>query len=107
MLVNTLSYTGCMANHFLETLSLLESASCLIHALERRNGRALVLVEGVADDLTVRQVDLAVGLLLEGEGVLHPVDVVTVGEILAGVGTTRFLTVSGSGGSLGAVKMVS
>ena len=76
----------------------------LVHTLERRDGLALVLVESVPNNLTVCQVDLAVRLLLEGEGVLHPVNIVTVGEVLAGVSTTRLLSVSSSGGSLGTVE---
>lgn len=42
------------------------------------------------------------GLLLEGQGVLHPVNIVTVGVVLAGVGTTRLLAVGSGGGGLGA-----
>lgn len=40
------------------------------------------------------------GVLLPCEGVLHPVLVVTVGEVLAGVSTTRLLSVGGSLGGL-------
>lgn len=54
----------------------------------------------MADDLAVGQIDLAVGLLLERQGVLHPVDVVTVGVVFTGVGTTRLLSVGGRGGGL-------
>lgn len=41
------------------------------------------------------------GRLLEAEGVLHPVLVVTIGEVLAGVSTTRLLAGGGRGGGLG------
>jgi hypothetical protein len=45
------------------------------------------------------------GLFLEGERVLHPVDVVAVGEIFAGVGSTGFLAV-GSGSSSLDTRMI-
>lgn len=73
----------------------------LVHTLEWRNSLALGLVKCVADDLAVGQIDLAVRLLLERQGVLHPVDVVTVGVVFTGVGTTRLLAVGGRGGGLG------
>lgn len=57
----------------------------------------------MADDLAVGQVDLAVRLLLERQGVLHPVDIVTVGVVFTGVGTTRLLSVGGRGGGLSTV----
>lgn len=75
----------------------------LVYTLERRHSLALVLVEGGTDDLAVRKVDTAVGLLLEAQGVLHPVLIVTVGVVLAGVGTTRLLAVGGRDGSLGTI----
>lgn len=43
---------------------------------------------------------------LEGKGVLHPVLVIAVWVILAGVGATRFLAVSCGGGSLSPVIML-
>jgi hypothetical protein len=76
----------------------------LVDTLERRNGLALVLIQGLGLNGTVTEVDLAVSLLLPGEGVLHPVLVVTVGEVLTGVSTTRLLTVGGSQGGLGTVE---
>lgn len=79
------------------------SLTFLVHTLEWRNSLALGLVKRVADDLAVGQVDLAVGLLLERQGVLHPVDVVTVGEVFTGVGTTGFLSVGGRGSGLSTV----
>lgn len=39
-------------------------------------------------------------LLLEGEGVLHPLLVVSLGVVLSGVCATRFLSRGGGGGSL-------
>lgn len=74
----------------------------LIHTLEWWHGLAFGLVEGVGDDGAVTELDLAVGLLLEGESVLHPVVVVTVGVVLTGVSATRLLAVGSRNGSLGA-----
>lgn len=73
----------------------------LVRPLERWDGRALLLVEGVPVDGAVREVDLAVRGLLVGKGVLHPVVVVTLRVVLTGVGTTGLLAVGGSNGSLG------
>lgn len=75
----------------------------LVDTLHRGHGLALGLVEGGANDAAVRQVDLAVGLLLPAERVLHPVLVVAVGVVLAGVGAARLLPVGGGDGRLGAV----
>lgn len=75
----------------------------LVHTLKWWDSLALGLVKRVANDLAVGKVDLAVGLLLERQCVLHPVDVVTVGVVLTGMGTTRLLSVGGGGGGLGAV----
>lgn len=53
----------------------------------------------MTNDAAVAELDLAVRLLLEGQSVLHPVIVVTVGIILASVGAARFFPVgSGDGG---------
>ena len=38
--------------------------------------------------------------LLEGEGVLHPILIISLGVIFARVGTARFLSVGGSNSSL-------
>jgi len=86
------------------------SSSCpqtfsLVCTLERRHGLALGLVQSGADDLSVGQVDLAVRLLLERESVLHPVLVVTVRVILAGVSTTRLLSVGSRLGGLDTIIM--
>lgn len=75
----------------------------LVDTLHGRHGLALVLVQGGANDTAVPEVDLAVRLLLPAERVLHPVDIVTVRVVLAGVGATRLLPVGGRGGRLGAV----
>lgn len=50
----------------------------LVRALERRNGLALVLVEGLADDVAVLDLDIRRADILPGESVLHPVLVVTL-----------------------------
>lgn len=60
----------------------------LVHTLEWWHSLALGLVEGVRDDGAVAELNLAMGLLLEGKSVLHPVVVVTVGVVLTGVSTT-------------------
>lgn len=44
------------------------------------------------------------GFLLESERVLHPVGIITVGIILAGVSSTGFFAVSGSNCGLGTIK---
>jgi len=75
----------------------------LVGTLEWRHGLALVLIQSVGLNGTVVKVDLAVGLLLPGEGVLHPLVIVTLGVVLTGVSTTGLLAVSGSDGGLGTV----
>lgn len=76
----------------------------LVSTLEGRDGLALSLIQSTSLNSTVAELDLAVGLLLPGESVLHPVLVITVREILTGVGTTRLLTVGGGGSSLGTIR---
>lgn len=78
----------------------------LVDTLEGWHRLALLLIQGVVLDGTVAQVDLAVGLLLPRESVLHPVLVITVGVVLTGVSTTRLLTVSGGNSGLGAISSV-
>ena len=67
-------------------------ADNLVHTLERRNSLALSLVQGVGDDTSVGEICLSVGRLLETEGVLHPVLVVTIGVIFSGVCTSGLLS---------------
>ena len=76
------------------------TASTLVCALERRNSLALVLIESGADNLPVAELRLAVRLLLPRQRVLHPVLVVTLREVLAGVCTSRLLAVGGRLGGL-------
>jgi hypothetical protein len=73
---------------------------CLVLSGEGRDGLALSLVKSGAGDLAVTELDLAVGLLLPCQGVLHPVLVVTVGEVLTGVSTTGLLSLGGGLGGL-------
>lgn len=77
----------------------------LVDTLEWWYSLALGLVERVANHATVAQLDLAVGLLLERQSVLHPVVVVTLGVVLTSVCTTGLLAVSGGNGGLGTVNM--
>lgn len=76
----------------------------LIHTLEWWHGLTLRLVEGVGDDGAVTELDLAVGLFLEGQSVLHPVIVVTVGVVLTSVSATGLLAVGSRHGSLSATN---
>ena len=76
----------------------------LVYTLEWRHGLALGLIQGGGNDVAVRQVDLAVGLLLEAESVVHPGLVVSVGVVLTGVGATGLLAGGGRGGGLGTVQ---
>lgn len=78
------------------------SSTSLVNTLERWYGLALVLVQSSARNSAVGQLGLALRLLLEGQGVLHPVLVVSLGVVLAGVCATRFLSGGGGLGSLNA-----
>lgn len=80
------------------------AASALVGTLEWRHGLALLGVQGVALDRPEGQVDLAVGLALPCQSVLHPVLIITLGVVLAGVGTTGLLAVSSRDGGLSAVN---
>ena len=75
----------------------------LVHTLEGRDRLAVVLIEGVGDDIAVLELDGAVGGLLEAEGVLHPVNVITVRVVLTGVGTTGLFPGEGGLDSLGTI----
>jgi hypothetical protein len=73
----------------------------LVRTLERRYRLALGRVQGAVLHASVVQVDLAVRILLPCEGVLHPVVVITLREVLASVRAARLLAVSGRNGGLG------
>jgi hypothetical protein len=60
----------------------------LVDTLEGRDSLALILIQRVADYSSVGEVHLAMWLLLEGQAVLHPVLVVSVGEVFSGVSTS-------------------
>ncbi len=76
----------------------------LVDASLGRDVGHLVLVEGVLVDRTVVELDLArLGVLL-GEGVLHPIDVIALAEVLAGVSTTRLLAGLGANDSLAGLR---
>lgn len=79
-------------------------ATRLVCTLERRHRLALLVVQGLSLDSTEVQVNLAVGLLLPCEGVLHPVLVITLREVLTSVSTTGLLTVGSSNSGLGSVS---
>jgi len=68
--------------------------------LEWRNSLALGLVQCAADNLSVVQLDVWLAdVSLEGKGVLHPLVIVSVREVLSGVSTSGLL--SGRGGDNG------
>lgn len=79
-------------------------ATRLVCTLERRHRLALLVIQGLGLDSTEVQVNLAVGVLLPCEGVLHPVLVITLREVLTSVGTTGLLTVGSSNSGLGSVS---
>ena len=54
----------------------------------------------MANDPTVPQLNLTMGLALEREGMLHPVLIIPVGEVLTGVRATALLAVGGRLGRL-------
>lgn len=61
---------------------------------------ALSLIKCGGNNTSVLEIHLSVRSLLPAQGVLHPVLVVSVWEILTGVGTTRLLASGGRDGSL-------
>ena len=76
----------------------------LVCSLEWWNSLALILVQGRANNGSVSEIDFAVRRLLPCESVLHPFIIQTIGVILAGVCTARFLAVRGGGSCLRTVK---
>lgn len=78
-----------------------KSTARLVHTLEWWHRLALVRVQGVLLDSTVGDFHRAVRLLLEGQSVLHPVLIITLRVVLAGMGTARLLAVSSGVGGLG------
>lgn len=78
----------------------------LVHTGEWWDRLALILIQGLGLDGAVSQVNLGVGCLLPGEGVLHPVLVITIGVVFTGMGTARFLAVSGGDSGLSAKEII-
>ena len=70
------------------TLSNVKTRSISVDALEWRDWLALFVIEGRVNDVAVCEINLAVGLLLERERVLHPAIVVSLREILTSMGPT-------------------
>ena len=56
-------------------------------------------------DGAVANIDLGVRLLLPGQRVLHPIFVVAIRVVFAGVSTSRLLAVGGSFGGLDAERL--
>ena len=57
----------------------MKEKTCLVHALERRDGLALVLIQGMVDDPTVLDVNFGLGWVVQpGESMLHPFLIVTL-----------------------------
>lgn len=75
--------------------------SALVYSLERWDGRTFLLIQSVAYNSSVGDIDLAMSFLLEGQGMLHPVLVISVGVVFSGVGTTGLLSCGSSSSSLG------
>ena len=70
----------------------------LVYTLERRHSLALILIQSSINNATVLDFDIGfVDVALESESMFHPFVVITVGEVLTGMGATGFL--AGSGGS--------
>lgn len=78
----------------------------LVDTLERRDSLALLLVQSMVHDGTVRKVDLSLWLL-PCECVLLPVLVISLWVILAGVCATGLLPVRCCLGGLHAINYVS
>lgn len=88
---------------FISYTCLVDRQTTLLHLVDSlggRDGRTLRLIEGVHLDGSVAELDLVTGLILPGEGMLHPVDIVSVGVILSGMGTSRLLSGDGRVGGL-------
>lgn len=65
-----------------------------VDSLEGRNGLNLV-IERLMDYITVRDVSVLVGSLLESERMLHPVHIVSLRVVISSVSTARLLSVLG------------
>ena len=76
------------------------SRFALVLTLERRDGFALILVHRLHAHGAVADVDLLVRLLLPRQRMLHPILVVSVRIILAGMSPAGFFAVRGGFGGL-------
>lgn len=74
--------------------------TCLVDTLGWRNRLTIVLIQGVANDISVIQPDWSTKLLLVRQGVLHPFSVVSVRVVISSMGTSRFRSSSSRGSSL-------
>jgi len=68
----------------------------LVCALEGRNRFTFLLVQSRHCHLSVADIHLAMGVLLPRESVLHPVFVISVGEVFPSVRSSRLLAVGRS-----------
>ena len=66
-----------------------------VHSLERWDRLDLIVKSGV-DDISVCDLGVLGSGRLVGQGVLHPVDIVSFFEVVSGVGTSGFLSVFSS-----------
>jgi hypothetical protein len=67
----------------------------LINTLKRRYSLALILIQRMTHHSSVSQLDFTLRLLLEGQRVLHPFLVVSLGVVLSCVRAAGFLPCSG------------
>ena len=95
-----LEHKPCLITYSGSILLSIPRATRLVGTLERRHRLALSVVQSLSLNGTVLQIHLAMGLLLPCQGVLHPVLIVTLGEVLTSVSATGLLAVSSSNSSL-------
>lgn len=90
------------ARHPIVASTALIRAVLSIDSLEGRDSGELLLVERLADDLSIADVHLAiVDIGDRRQGVLHPLLVVSLGEVVAGVGSSGLLPIFGGHDGLG------
>lgn len=65
----------------------------LICSLERRYSLAFILIQSGASHGPVAKLNLAMGSLLPGQSVFHPVLVITFGVIFTSMGAAGFFTI--------------
>jgi hypothetical protein len=88
----------CLTNLYYHFFSLNAFIAHLIfqsvHSLERRD-RLNLVVKGLVDHSSVGDLRFLLGAGSLAQSVLHPVDIVTLGEVISSVSTARFLSVLG------------